>query len=33
MERCRAVVLTAEVSGNSRLMGENEADEIGINFA
>ena len=33
MERCRAVVLTTEVAGHGRLMGEDEAGEIGIDFA
>ncbi len=33
MERCRAALLTAEVAGYSRLRGEDEAGEIGVNFA
>ncbi len=33
IERCRAAILTAEVAGYSRLMGEDEAGEIGIDFA
>ena len=33
MERCRAAILTAEVGGYSRLIGEDEAGGIGIDFA
>ena len=33
MERCRAAILTAEVAGDRRLMGEDEAGEIDIDFA
>ncbi len=33
MECCRAAILTADVAGYSRLMGEDEAGEIVIDFA